>query len=249
VRDPSPLREALAFLTPFPGARRPSPHALRWFPAVGAAIGGMLGGLWWGTARLWPQAVAAAIIVAADLALTGMLHFDGLTDSADGLLPSHLTTERRLSVMREPAVGAFGAAAAVVVLLSRWAVFATLRPSGWTVVLVAALWCVSRASMATVVGRFHYVRPDSGDDSGLAGAFLGAPLPPWAAALVLGAAVAVAALWKFPGGPVAVLAGLAAFAAVVVLGVRRLGGYTGDVLGAAGLVGETVGLVVAAAKW
>jgi adenosylcobinamide-GDP ribazoletransferase len=245
----SPLREALAFLTPFPGARRPSPHALRWFPAVGAAIGAVLGGLWWGTARLWPQAVTAALVVTADLVLTGMLHFDGLTDSADGLLPSHLTTERRLSVMREPAVGAFGIAAAAVVLLSRWAVFATLRPNGWTVLLVVALWCASRTSMATVVGRLHYARPEHGEDAGLAGAFLGSPLPPWAVALVLGATVAVAAFWKFPAGSVAVLAGLVAFAAVVALGVRRLGGYTGDVLGAAGLVGETVGLVVAAAKW
>ena len=152
------MRAALAFLTPFPGARVPTPKALRWFPVVGVVLGFVVGGLWWATAKAWPLPVAALLVVAADLGLTGMLHLDGLADSADGLLP-HLGPERRLEVMREPTVGAFGIGAVVVVLLARFAVFATLRPAP---LLVAALWCVSRTSMAAVVERVPYARARGG---------------------------------------------------------------------------------------
>jgi adenosylcobinamide-GDP ribazoletransferase len=235
------MRAALAFLTAVPGARPPSDRTLRWFPAVGALVGIALGGLWWGAAKIWPLPVAAVIVVVADLGLTGMLHLDGLADSADGLLP-HLSRERRLEVMRDPTVGAFGVGAAVIVLLGRWAVFATVRPAP---LLVAALWCVSRTSMATVVNRLTYARPESG----LASAFSGQRLPALAVGVVIGAAAVVAGLWAVPAGPVAVVVCLVGFAAVVLLAQRRIGGFTGDVLGAAGLVGETVGLLVAAARW
>ena len=235
------MRAALAFLTPFPGARVPTPKALRWFPVVGVVLGFVVGGLWWATAKAWPLPVAALLVVAADLGLTGMLHLDGLADSADGLLP-HLGPERRLEVMREPTVGAFGIGAVVVVLLARFAVFATLRPAP---LLVAALWCVSRTSMAAVVERVPYARAQGG----LPSAFLGSPLPVLAVALVVAGAAALAAGWAVPAGPVAVAASVVAFGAVVAFARRRIGGFTGDVLGAAGMVGETVGLVVAAARW
>src|ERR1700677_4837306 len=163
------MRAALAFLTPFPGARPPTPRALRWFPLVGLALGFVLGGLWWVTAKVWPLPVAAFIVVLADLGLTGMLHLDGLADTADGLLP-HLSRDRRLEVMREPTVGAFGVGAVVITLLGRFAVFATLRPAP---LLVGALWCVSRTAMAAVVDRVPYAR----SDSGLARAFMGVPGP------------------------------------------------------------------------
>jgi adenosylcobinamide-GDP ribazoletransferase len=185
--------------------------------------------------------VAALIVVAADLGLTGMLHLDGLADSADGLLP-HLTRERRLEVMREPTVGAFGLGAVVVVLLGRFAVFATLRPAP---LLVAALWCASRTAMAAVIGRVPYARREGG----LASAFIGTPLPVVATAVIVAAAAALASVWAVPAGPVAVACALLIFGAVVVWARWRIGGFTGDVLGAAGMVGETVGLLVAAARW
>jgi adenosylcobinamide-GDP ribazoletransferase len=235
------MRAALAFLTPFPGARQPTPRALRWFPLVGAVLGLALGGLWWATARIWPWPVAAFIVVLADLGLTGMLHLDGLADTADGLLP-HLSRERRLEVMREPTVGAFGVGAVVIILLGRFAVFATLRPAP---LLVAALWCVSRTAMAAVVDRVPYAR----SESGLPGAFMGSPVPVLVVAVVALAAAAVAAAWKVPAGPVAVGSSLIGFGGIILWARRRIGGFTGDVLGAAGMVGETIGLLVAAARW
>jgi cobalamin synthase len=74
------MRRALAFLTPLLGAAEPRPETLGWFPFVGAALGLALGGVWWGAARLWPTAVAAAVVVAADLALTGSTDLVDVTD-------------------------------------------------------------------------------------------------------------------------------------------------------------------------
>ena len=81
------MRRAVAFLTCLGGPAVPDARTLSWFPVVGAALGLVVGGAWWGAEQLWPPAVAAALVVALDLALTGLLHLDGLVDSADGLLP------------------------------------------------------------------------------------------------------------------------------------------------------------------
>ncbi len=230
------MRRALSFLTPLGGPVAPSPAALSWFPVVGAVLGLTLGGVWWLADRLWAAPVAAAVVVVADLALTGMLHFDGLVDSADGLLPP-LDQDRRLDVMADPATGAFGVGVAVVVLLLRWASLAALAPAPW---LLAALWCASRFAMADVTRTVPYARP-----VGLATAFLESRRP-----LVSGVLLG-AVLVAFGGGDaiVGVVALALAMAGVVALAVRRIGGFTGDVLGAAGMVGETAGLLAAAARW
>ncbi|MGI8984370.1 MAG: adenosylcobinamide-GDP ribazoletransferase [Acidimicrobiales bacterium] len=232
------MRRALAFLTPLGGAASPAPAALAWFPAVGALLGLALGGIWWLADRVWAAPVAAAVVVAADLALTGMLHFDGLVDSADGLL-APMDRARRLKVMADPAAGAFGVGAAVVVVLLRWASLAALTPAP---LLLAALWCSSRLAMALVARSVPYAHP-----GGLAGAFLSAGrrrVPVGGVVLVVGLA-----LLGRGDAVVGVIVLAAAAAGVVALAVRRLGGFTGDVLGAAGIVGETAGLLAAAARW
>ncbi|MDQ1394475.1 MAG: adenosylcobinamide-GDP ribazoletransferase [Acidimicrobiaceae bacterium] len=236
----SGIRGAVAFLTPFGGSARPSPEAVAWFPVVGAALGLFLGGFWWVAVKAWPAPLAAALVVAGDLGLTGMLHFDGLLDSADGLL-AHLPRSRRLTVMSSPEVGAFGVAVGGAVLLARWAALATIRPAP---LLVAGLWCSSRTLMAGVMRVVPYAR----DGGGLASAFLGRA---GGVAIVLGivTALALAAGWRGVAGPAAILAAVGGGVGVVLLARRKVGGFTGDVLGAAGVVAETVGLIVAAAKW
>ena len=233
------MRRALAFLTPLFGASEPRSETLTWFPFAGAALGLVLGVVWWGAERVWPAAVAAAIVVAADLALTGLLHVDGLADSADGLLP-HLDRARRLEVMTTPDVGAFGVATVGAVLLLRWAALATMAPSP---LLLGGVWCASRTAMAVTARTVPYARP-----GGLASSFLGGRA---LATAIVGGAVAVALAFAGPGVPglVAVGAVVVGAAGVVVLARRRVGGFTGDVLGASGMVGETAGLVVAAARW
>jgi len=237
-------RAAMAFLTPFGGATPPTDTAFGWFPVVGAGLGASLGLLWWGAGRAWPRPVAAALVVLADLALTGLLHFDGLVDSVDGLF-APVERSRRLAIMADPQVGAFGAVVGAAVLVLRFAALSVLAPS---VLLLAGLWCGSRAFMAVVPALVPYARADTG---GLATGFLGEGRGPAVIAASSGVAglVTATALWHPLAGPVSALAGGCAAAGVVWLGRRRLGGYTGDVLGAAGVVFETVALVVAAARW
>jgi adenosylcobinamide-GDP ribazoletransferase len=236
------MRRALAFLTPLGGPVTPSPRALAWFPAVGAGLGLALGGAWWVAARVWPPGVAAAVVVAADLALTGMLHLDGLVDTADGLLP-HLERGRRLEVMADPRAGAFGIGAAGAILLLRWTALTASRPRP---LLVAGLWCASRTAMAVGAATVPYARP-----GGLAAAFVPADGRRATLLAVTGSAGAavLAGAGRGVAGVVAVAAAAAASVAVVALARRRLGGFTGDVLGAAGMVAETAGLLVAAARW
>jgi adenosylcobinamide-GDP ribazoletransferase len=236
------VRRALAFLTPVGGAVPPSPAALPWFPLVGALIGATVGLAWYGAGRAWSPAVAAAVAVVVDLTLTGMLHLDGLVDAADGLLPP-LAPERRLEVMDGPEVGAFGVGAAVASLLLRWAALAALTPSP---LLLGALWCASRTMMAATVLGEPYARPETG----LVRPFRGAgPRAEVVAAAGILTAALLGFLWRPVPGPLAVLGCVFAALGVVALARRRIGGFTGDVLGAAGVVGETAGLLVAAARW
>jgi adenosylcobinamide-GDP ribazoletransferase len=216
-------------------------------------MGLALGGLWWVASKAWTAPVAAALVVGADLGITGMLHFDGLVDSADGLLPP-LPRARRLDVMADPGAGAFGVVAAGATLLLRWATLAALRPG---VVLIGGLWCLSRTAMALVARTQPYARREGG----LATAFAGGSdrpdvLPPpvttrqWAS-LAAGGGLAAGLLlwWRLGPGAASGAAALVAAGLVLLLARRRLGGYTGDVLGACGVLAETAGLVVAAARW
>ena len=236
------MRSALGFLTVVGGAAPPDRRASAWFGPVGAALGLAVGGAWWVSGQLWPPLVAAVLALAVDAALTGMLHFDGLADSADGLLPP-LDRGRRLEVMATPEIGAFGVMALALVVLARAAALSALEPDP---LLVAGLWTASRAAMAVALAWLPYARAGGGAASGFRA---GSPAPALAA-LAVGCTVVA---WSFDGGwgPGVLVAagGLAGFGAVVTLAWRRLGGYTGDVLGAAGLVAETVGLLVAAARW
>jgi adenosylcobinamide-GDP ribazoletransferase len=232
------LRRAFAFLTPIGGALPPSPGAVAWFPIVGATVGLAVGGVWWAAAHFWSRPIAATVAVVADLALTGLLHLDGLVDAADGLLPP-LPRERRLDVMSDPAAGAFGIAAAISVLLLRLSALAAMAPSP---LLLAALWCASRTVMAWTIAALPYARP-----GGLADAFVGPRSGTAAAGSLLAVAAGVAG--RGPTGFVAVVAVLAGAGVVLAFAHRRIGGFTGDVLGAAGIIGETVGLLVAAGRW
>jgi adenosylcobinamide-GDP ribazoletransferase len=208
---------------------------------VGALIGLAVGGSWWLADRAFSPAVAAALVVVADLALTGMLHVDGLADSADGLIPHLGSRARRLEVMAAPDVGAFGVAVVVAVLLLR---FAALASQPVSALLLAGLWCGSRTVMAAGAGALPYARTEGG----LASRFAGRDWRPIALYGVIGS-VSLGAFADGRRTEVAVGASIAAGLLVLLVARRRIGGYTGDVLGAAGVIGETVGLVVAAAKW
>jgi adenosylcobinamide-GDP ribazoletransferase len=230
--------DAISFLTTFGrrgGVLRAG--AFAWFPLVGAALGALLGGCWWLAGEYWTPFVAAAIVVVLDLAFTGMLHFDGLADAADGLLP-HADRDRRLAIMRGPDVGAFAVCAVGIALILRTSALASQPTS---VLLLVAIWASARALVASVPAVMAYAR-----DDGIASSMLdGAPRWP-----ILAVPVAIAATAIGPGveAAVGVVVGVAAGVGVLALAQRRLRGFTGDVLGAVIVVTETVALVVAAGR-
>ncbi|HWA66228.1 MAG TPA: adenosylcobinamide-GDP ribazoletransferase [Mycobacteriales bacterium] len=239
------MRSALSFLTVAGRASAPTPRTVGWFPVVGALVGLAVGGVWVGAQHIWPAALAAAITLAADAVLTGGLHWDGLADTGDGLLPP-LPRERRLQVMSDPRVGAFAVLTIVVVALTRFATFAAGPAKVW---IVGALWCASRTSAALVMLLGRYARPD-----GMAAGFQPKDPARRTTAIAvggLGLVISVPlALLDRPGHGAAALGAAALTAALLsVLSGRRLGGFTGDVLGAQIVLGETVGLVLWSARW
>lgn len=241
------MKSAFAFLSVFGRPTSPTPTSFVWFPLVGIVIGSIVGVVWWGSGRLWPPLVAAVLTVIADLFLTGLLHFDGLADAGDGLL-APMTRERRLAAMSDPAIGAFGLVSVVAVMLLRVGALEAARPS---VLAVAGLWCASRTSMVAISLSIPYAR-----SNGIVRAFLGSTSQSRGRRGVLIASVigglGIAAMLLVIARPLrglmALGAALMASALVAVLSWRRLGGYTGDVLGASGVVGETIGLLVLALR-
>jgi adenosylcobinamide-GDP ribazoletransferase len=206
------------------------------FPLVGAGIGLVVGLVAAGSdSRLGPL-LAAALAVAFEALLTGAIHLDGLADTADGLGAG--TRERALAVMREGAIGAFGATALGVDLLVKTAALAAILSGPAPVLALVAAFAVGRAAPLALAAAFPYAREEDGIGRALAGR-------PWpAAGVVLGIVVAVGAL----GVRGLWIAGAAAVAvAALALVARRLGGVTGDVLGAAAELGTTFALVGAAA--
>ncbi|MEV4386988.1 adenosylcobinamide-GDP ribazoletransferase [Micromonospora sp. NPDC049580] len=200
-------------------------------PAVGALLGVLLGGVLLLTGLLAPPLVAAGVTVGAAALLTRGLHLDGLADTVDAL-GSYRRGTAALEIMKKPDVGPFGVVALVVVLLVQAAALADLAGRSWPA-------CVAAVVAATAAGRLGVTvacrrgvpaaRPD-----GL-GALVAGTVGP--VALAVGAvAVVLLAVPAVPGhpwqGPLAVVAALAVAVALLAHVVRRLGGITGDVLGA-----------------
>jgi adenosylcobinamide-GDP ribazoletransferase len=237
---------ALAFLTRLPVGRLIGLDAddvargALLFPVVGAGIGALVGLLVVGLDARLTALVAAGIAVALETLVTGAIHLDALSDGADGLGAE--SGERALAVMREPAIGAFGAAALVVDLLVKTAALAALAAGPDAVLAVAAAFGLGRTAPLALGWALPYARPGGGSGSALTG---GAGRVSRAVGVGLGIGPAVAALGL--RGVVLVGAAAAATAVVGLAAQRRLGGVTGDVLGAATELATTVALVAAVA--
>ena len=243
-RPVGPWREAASFLTTIVDSDGSiSPRALRYFPAVGFSLGLIEGALWSLLRRRGRSSVAPSIVVFADLALTGGLHLDGLADSADGLL-AHLPAKDRLEIMSEPALGTFGVLALIASVLSRRDGLAAMEPSP---LLLASVLCASRSLMVCGMCMLPSARRDGlashlhpGEDRFGPSFFI--------ALGSIALSVPLAFLARGVRGASGLVTGLVAGFGVLVLGRRRLGGYTGDVLGAAGAVCEAVSLLAMAKR-
>jgi adenosylcobinamide-GDP ribazoletransferase len=208
------------------------------FPLVGAGIGAAVGGVLVGLDGELTVLLAAALAVTLEVLLTGAIHLDALADTADGLGAG--TRERALEVMRDPAVGSFGATALALDVVVKVAALAAVASGSRTVLAVMAAFALGRAAPLALALALPYARPESG--SGLVLTERAAR-----AALVVGiafaCAIAVAALGL---RGLALVAGSGAACLVVgLVARRRLGGVTGDVLGASTELATTAALVAA----
>jgi adenosylcobinamide-GDP ribazoletransferase len=237
---------ATVFLTRIPAALPAAPERLlaeaAWaFPLVGAGIGAVAAFVFFAAQLIglgdWP---AALLAVTAGLVLTGALHEDGLADSADGLFGG-ADRERRLAIMRDSRHGTFAVLALVLSVALRAAALAQLGEVVFAGLALVAAHAGSRALLPVAM----WVLPPARED-GL-GAAAGRPRP---AAVVVGLLIALAIGAAALGplhGIVALGCAAAAAAMVTVVAQRRIGGYTGDILGAVQQIGEIVILLAAAA--
>jgi adenosylcobinamide-GDP ribazoletransferase len=232
---------AVSFLTRLPvdrlapvGAREVARSAPL-FPLVGGTLGAVSGLVADGLAGPLPALVAGALAVALGALLTGALHLDALADTADAL--GARTRERALEIMRDHAIGAFGATALVLVVLVDAATLGGLGTGGDATLAGLAAGACGRAAILPLAAWLPNAR-GGGQGAVLAGVGPGRAL----------GAAALALLLSLPAGAAGLAAAGAAAGTCVLLGAfyrRWLGGVTGDLLGAAAKLAETAALVTA----
>ena len=215
-------------------------------PLVFVPVAAVVGLVGWGVVAAGPPTLVAGLLCVGLLAwLTRAIHLDGLADTADGL-GSGRPSERALQIMRSGDVGPMGVVTLIVVLGLQAVCMATLLERPWGAVVVAVALCCGRGALALVAGGgAPAARPD-----GL-GAVFARSVPRWLAVtlwavlagVLTGASALMGSWWQ---GLVAAALAALAVAYLVRLAVRRLGGITGDVLGAAVEVATCVLLVVLA---
>jgi adenosylcobinamide-GDP ribazoletransferase len=181
-----------------------------------------------------PPGIAAGGVLLVQVLVTGGLHEDGLADSADGLWGGH-DKARRLEIMKDSRIGSYGVLALGLVVGMRWQTLALLLPQGPGPLVAAAV--LSRAAMAGVMAALPPARA-----GGLARS-VGQPdrgVALVAAAVALGLGLLAVGLAVLP----AALAAAMAAAAVALVARARIGGQTGDILGAVQQVSELAVLLV-----
>ena len=195
-------------------------RAGRWFPTVGLGLGLVLALARFLLGRVFPPLLTAGLTVALWAALTGALHLDGLADCCDAL-PASVSPERRLEILRDPRLGAFGSIGLVLFLLLKTLAIASLPPASIFVFPFSA--SLARWLILLVA------RQPSARTGGMGAAFaLGLNRSVLLAAALVPLALVILGGWR------ALIA--AAFAHLVAFGLSRLararlGGVTGDVLG------------------
>jgi adenosylcobinamide-GDP ribazoletransferase len=201
--------------------------AARYFPAVGILVGAAAALTVWLAQQWLPLPIAVALSMAVTMLLTGGFHEDGWTDACDGL-GGGFTRERALEIMKDSRIGAYGAMGLVILLLLKWQALSAMPAN----LLLAALIAASRLMAVIIMATLGYVREDESRAKPLVQGIT--PL-----SLLIAGLTGCLPLWLL--GLQAVSAVVAAL--LVCLAWRaylkhRLGGYTGDCLGAAQQLSE-----------
>jgi len=235
-------RAAVTFLT-----RIPWPHsfdhddfgaATPYFPIVGAIVGALGAGVFWLATMLWPTPVAVILGVSATVLVTGALHEDALADFADGF-GGGWSRDQVLAIMKDSRIGSYGVVALTLVLLAKLSALAALTRLDVVRALIAA-HTIGRWATLPLLAWLPYVRPN-------------APITPGGVTplrLTVGTALMlaiVAATLGVRAIPVVIVAAI-----ITALGAwyfrRRIGGVTGDCLGATTQCVELATYLVLAAR-
>ncbi|MDS9468002.1 adenosylcobinamide-GDP ribazoletransferase [Paracoccus sp. MBLB3053] len=249
ARLPGEAATALVWLTRLPlGAALPRPipslALAAWaFPLAGLVVASCAGLVLIAAAAIGlPSPVVAILAIGTMVWLTGGIHEDGLADFADGC--GGATRERSLEIMRDSRIGSYGVIALMMVIGLRVGAVSALVEDGSVSAAAALIGAAafSRSGMAVALAKMPAARRDGlGREAGQV------PVARAAVAVILGfGALALAALTAKGGIAIVLLAPLACAAAQLFLArmaLRRLGGQTGDVLGAIQQAGEAACLL------
>lgn len=216
-------------------------RAVRYFPLIGAGVGAITAIVLLAGASVSSSSFAIVLSMTASVLITGAFHEDGLADSADGFGGGY-TRERVLGIMQDSRIGSFGAMALILALLGKFALLSDL--SGKSLVIAATSLVIahaaSRAIALLVMVLLPYAKPDRPSKAGPVaegigiqewGIGLGTGLAPLAFAGACGAIPASAAIAVLVAGGLTLLIATRYFR-------RRIGGYTGDCLGAVQQISE-----------
>jgi adenosylcobinamide-GDP ribazoletransferase len=237
---------ALKTLSLFPwirGQREDFAASLYWFPVIGLVLGTILYGITVLLRHLpimiWPEGAAVIIIIIEALVTRG-LHMDGLADWADSF-GGFKQREKRLEIMKDASLGAFGVLALILALMAKWVAYTRLFESG-AMVWVLALFALSRDMMVDLITRLPYARKGEG----MASPFVG-----HGKVRHRNVSHGIALVICLFFGPLGILFFAFGLIAVRLLGMHfrgAHGGITGDLLGAANeMVGTS--LLVVCAVW
>jgi adenosylcobinamide-GDP ribazoletransferase len=242
VRPLDGLRLALAFLTIVPlGPRRSVPsesvtESFAYFPIAGFMIGVALGAEDWLLAHAFPSALRSALVVLSLAIVTGGVHLDALADTADAL-GAGADRERALEILRDSAIGSFGAIALFFVLALKILALAAIAPARrYAALLLAPV--LARWAMVAVSHGLEYLRAQGAGSSLLKST--------GSRTLAFATATTVVAALLIPSAHTLGACVAAALAVFVMRSFYRrwLGGVTGDPIGAAGELVETIVLLV-----
>lgn len=239
---------AIQFLTrlPVPASDLYSPERLnatpRYYPLVGGLLGAMIAAVFWGLSQVLPTNLALVLTMTIGLLLTGAFHEDGLADTFDGIGGGH-DRDTALTIMKDSRLGTYGTAALVMALALKFASLIAL-PDLWIIVALISGQCLSRLSSVLVIATSRYARTE-GKAKPVAESLSGASL----VVVVLtgiGAVAAAACFLPLSAIGVGLVGATAGHIGMRLLFERKLGGYTGDTLGAvqqASEMGFYLGLV------
>jgi adenosylcobinamide-GDP ribazoletransferase len=231
------LLTTLPFRLPDDWSAGDSGRASVWYPVVGLVVGALTWLAWKGTMLIFPPLVSGVSTLVTWVLLTGGLHLDGLADCCDGLFAS-VSVERRLEIMKDPRMGAFGVIGLILILFLKAVALVSLTSTASFGILLAtsfARWCILPAALLPLA------RP-SGMGADFAAGFRRSFIL-WAAIIPLAIAIVLDVR-----GILSITAGLAATDLVLWLAKSRIGGVTGDVFGMVVEVVETIVLLIFVAK-